>query len=266
MAKRIDELDAKASVATTDVVPCVTGTSPAEKATALQVAKSHDGDFGAQNVVTTGYVGAGSTVADQGSIRLASSSEGIVSVGSFGGSRMTWMRSVGGDLHIGGNHAGGNLVGNVTVWCGATHAIGLFGAIDAGGGERVLSIKNAATAPGSNPTGGGILFADGGAGKWHGSSGTITTFGTADPHCPTCGRDFAVEHQNPGLGEHIALCLPCLVDALKAAGVNTAPFTIKDERGATKADWDANHAAAKVREAEAEAERLSGVEAEVEQK
>jgi hypothetical protein len=269
MAKRIDELDAKASVATTDVVPCVTGTSPAEKATALQVAKSHDGDFGAQNVVTTGSLLAGATPrATVGTIRLPSG-------GTVYGRRQDNVIDI---AIIGLNTSNQLLVGDgdqteniYRTYSGHYFRVGTNDSMAVfstgpqigmnppsaahGSGSGVLGVSNATTVPSTNPTGGGILYAEGGAGKWRGSSGTITTFGTADPHCPTCGRDFAVEHQNPGLGEHIALCLPCLVDALKAAGVNTAPFTIKDERGATKADWDANHAAARVREAEAEAAR-----------
>jgi hypothetical protein len=116
---------------------------------------------------------------------------------------------------------------------------------DFGGGTGVVGIDNASVVPTTNPTGGGILYADAGAGKWRGSGGTVTTFGPADPHCPKCGRDFALEHQNETLGEHLALCLPCLVDALKAAGINTSDFTIHDKRGTTKAQWDANHARAR---------------------
>lgn len=48
-----------------------------------------------------------------------------------------------------------------------------------GGGAKVISIQNATTAPTSNPTGGGILYAEGGALKWRGSSGSVTTIGPA---------------------------------------------------------------------------------------
>jgi hypothetical protein len=48
-----------------------------------------------------------------------------------------------------------------------------------GGGSGVLGITNATTVPTSNPTGGGILYAEGGALKWRGSSGTITTIAVA---------------------------------------------------------------------------------------
>ncbi len=48
-----------------------------------------------------------------------------------------------------------------------------------GGGVGVVAVGNATTAPASNPTGGGVLFAEGGALKWRGSSGTVTTIAPA---------------------------------------------------------------------------------------
>jgi hypothetical protein len=58
---------------------------------------------------------------------------------------------------------------NLILWAGA----GL------GGGALVMSIANCTTAPTTNPTGGGILYAQGGALKWRGSSGTVTTIAAA---------------------------------------------------------------------------------------
>ncbi len=48
-----------------------------------------------------------------------------------------------------------------------------------GGGSRVIGIANAATLPSTNPTGGGILYAEAGALKWRGSAGTVTTIAAA---------------------------------------------------------------------------------------
>lgn len=94
--------------------------------------------------------------------------------------------------------------------------IDLFGGgVDNGGGSGVIRIGNAITVPTTNPAGGGLMYADAGAGKWRGSSGTITTFGPAEPHCPTCGRDFIVEWQNPAYG-HLAVCMWCLTEGLPA--------------------------------------------------
>lgn len=51
--------------------------------------------------------------------------------------------------------------------------------LDLGSGVGVIGIKNATTNPSTNPTGGGILYADSGALKWRGSSGTVTTIAAA---------------------------------------------------------------------------------------
>lgn len=48
-----------------------------------------------------------------------------------------------------------------------------------GGGLGVVGINNAATVPSTNPSGGGILYAEGGALKWRGSGGLITTISGA---------------------------------------------------------------------------------------
>lgn len=48
-----------------------------------------------------------------------------------------------------------------------------------GGGAGVFFIANAVTVPTSNPTAGGILFVQGGALKYRGSSGTVTTIAPA---------------------------------------------------------------------------------------
>jgi len=48
-----------------------------------------------------------------------------------------------------------------------------------GGGTGVFFIQNAGANPGSNPSGGGVLYADAGALKYRGSSGTVTTIANA---------------------------------------------------------------------------------------
>jgi hypothetical protein len=48
-----------------------------------------------------------------------------------------------------------------------------------GGGGGVVGIANAGTVPASNPTGGGVLYVEGGALKYRGSSGTVTTIANA---------------------------------------------------------------------------------------
>ena len=48
-----------------------------------------------------------------------------------------------------------------------------------GGGDGVIGIRNAATVPSSNPSNGGVLYAEAGALKWRGSAGTVTTIAAA---------------------------------------------------------------------------------------
>lgn len=48
-----------------------------------------------------------------------------------------------------------------------------------GTGKGVVFIANATTVPTTNPTGGGILYVEGGALKFRGPSGTITTIAPA---------------------------------------------------------------------------------------
>ena len=57
--------------------------------------------------------------------------------------------------------------------------IGLNGYDQYGGGAGVVYISNATTAPTTNPSGGGILFVSGGALKYRGSNGSVTTLASA---------------------------------------------------------------------------------------
>ena len=50
---------------------------------------------------------------------------------------------------------------------------------DHGGGVGSIGLGNAATVPSTNPTDGGVLYAEGGALKWRGSSGTVTVIAPA---------------------------------------------------------------------------------------
>ena len=61
----------------------------------------------------------------------------------------------------------------------ANGSLTLGGTPSYGGGTLVMSINNRTAAPTSNPTGGGILYAEAGALKWRGSSGTVTTIAVA---------------------------------------------------------------------------------------
>ena len=54
-----------------------------------------------------------------------------------------------------------------------------LGTSSVGGGTKVLALGNVGTAPTGNPTSGGVLYVEGGALKYRGSSGTITTIANA---------------------------------------------------------------------------------------
>jgi hypothetical protein len=68
----------------------------------------------------------------------------------------------------------------ITFTAGAGKQITFGGAALTGlNGDRVLGLPNSPTVPTTNPAGGGILYAEGGALKWRGSSGTVTTIAAA---------------------------------------------------------------------------------------
>lgn len=109
------------------------------------------------------------------------------------------------------------------MWLTTTGILQLGMSDTTGGVAKSFMIGNVASAPASNPVGGGILYAEAGAGKWRGSSGTVTTFGTAEPHCPECGADFMTEHENPKYG-YLAVCLKCLADE-----IGDRPFILREK-------------------------------------
>ena len=129
---------------------------------------------------------------------------------------------------------------------GSTTGIAFFTTTGSyGGGRHVAFFANANTNPSTNPTGGFILYGDAGAAKIRGSGGTVTTAGPAEPHCTKCGRDYAFEARNDDAGEHLAICWPCLLDALEASGISTGAAFIRDLQ--PKKKREANLAAAQKR-------------------
>jgi hypothetical protein len=73
------------------------------------------------------------------------------------------------------------VVGGQQILLGASGGlqIGRTGSTDFGGGAGVIGIDNADTVPTTNPTAGGILYCEGGALKYRGSSGTVTSVAPA---------------------------------------------------------------------------------------
>ena len=97
-------------------------------------------------------------------------------------------------------------------WEATNNNLGLGTTSEFAGGAGIFAIANADTVPNTDPTGGGVMYVEGGAAKWRSPSGTITTFGPADPHCPVCGKDYMLEFQNDN--DYFAMCLPCLAAEL----------------------------------------------------
>lgn len=85
-----------------------------------------------------------------------------------------------------------------------------FAAGSFGAGRNVVFVPNAAVNPSTNPTAGGILYSNAGAGTWRGSGGTVTAFGPAGPHCGRCGYDFwSVACRNDLWNAYLYLCGMC---------------------------------------------------------
>jgi len=64
--------------------------------------------------------------------------------------------------------------GRASLRVGSNVAIGSAAADSFGGGAGVTFLANAVTPPSTNPAAGGVLYVEGGALKWRGSSGTVT--------------------------------------------------------------------------------------------
>jgi hypothetical protein len=121
--------------------------------------------------------------------------------------------------------------GSVNSWLASTGTgnVAIGGAVPASwqSMQQGLFIGDRNAAPTGNPAAGGFLYSESGAGKWRGSSGTTTTFGPAEPHCPRCGRDCALEWQNDAQGWKRSVCVHCLGVALQAAGIPLNDFAIE---------------------------------------
>jgi len=138
-----------------------------------------------------------------------------------------------GDLILaGGDSNGGSattrVAGNVQIITGTSNAAANDGNISLitnasnyQSMSRGIFVADSSAVPTGNPSSGGFLYSESGALKWRGSSGTVTTMGTAHPHCPTCGRDSAVEWKNEDEKWELALCMWCITDALGNIGIIT---------------------------------------------
>lgn len=122
-------------------------------------------------VVVTGAAGVGDKIA------LFSDQYGI---GVQGGRLVTYVgpgAALAVRRHSGGGAGASSGTDGVTLFENGTVGVGT--GTQFGGGTRVVGIQNATVVPNSNPSGGGVLFAQNGALKWRGSSGTVTTIAPA---------------------------------------------------------------------------------------
>ncbi len=130
----------------------------------------------------------------------------------------------GGSVNINGgdNNAGSGDGGQIllTAGTGINGSTGDRGSVVITGSH--IEVINSTAIPSGTPSGSGYMYSQAGAGKWKGSSGTVTTFGPAEPHCPSCGRDFGHEWENTRTKELLRICMPCMLDKLDAAGVDTS--------------------------------------------
>ena len=78
-----------------------------------------------------------------------------------------------------GDYVWTNIAGTVRERFNSNGTVGFGGASFGGGTGACIFIANATANPSTNPTGGGILYADAGALKWRGSGGTVTTIAAA---------------------------------------------------------------------------------------
>lgn len=77
------------------------------------------------------------------------------------------------------NNTVGGAAGTDLVALTADGNLGIGTISSFGTGSIVVGLANASPVPSTNPVGGGVLYADAGALKWRGSSGTVTTIAVA---------------------------------------------------------------------------------------
>ncbi len=125
-------------------------------------------------MVATAHVPSGALEIGQGD----NATVGLAMTAVSGGQQMILLKDSGGNARFEVN-ASGNAIFRANCFFTTTVMIGSASTQLAGGGAGTVGIANVGTVPNSNPTGGGVLYAEAGALKWRGSSGTITTVAAA---------------------------------------------------------------------------------------
>jgi hypothetical protein len=191
------------------------------------------------NIAAGGFLSFDTTPAGIGTIRFPGGAQNAVRRRNNGNSAnisvLAWDTSD--NMFVGDTAAGGQVVLDVATGKEFNFRVNGSNVFDIKDASKTidchsnsLKIDNIASVP-SAPGSGGYLYAEGGAGKWVSSSGTRTTFGFADPHCPRCGADFAHEWESPKYGK-LSYCSPCLIDALARAGVSPDEYIIERKAAA----------------------------------
>lgn len=191
-------------------------------------------NFGAQNISTTGSASLGSA---------ATPSTGVINLGGggnvlqaawndgsgAGGNRDLIRTDPGGNgVQFGTTAYPGALYGSILTLYADSGAVFLYaagaermrlesdgvsllgGAGDYAGASKILFLANCVSTPSGTPSGGVDLYAESGAFKAKGTSGTVTTIAAAEPHCPRCGTDVGVRHTyNDLFGEELLECRSC---------------------------------------------------------
>jgi hypothetical protein len=135
-------------------------------------------------VKATGRCGIGTALATApaGQLEIAATDDttpGIVTRGRTAGTnQQEWRRPSDGAVRTRVSNAAQLITLEVAFLAGPAVQIGST-STQVGGGSGVLGIANAVTVPTTNPTGGGVLYAEAGALKWRGSSGTVTVLAPA---------------------------------------------------------------------------------------
>lgn len=127
-------------------------------------------------------IGTGLGSAPAGQLEVAAADDttpGIVTRGRTSGTnQQEWRRPSDGAVRTRVSNSAQFITQEVAFLAGPAVQIGST-STQVGGGSGVVGIANAGTVPTTNPTGGGVLYAEGGALKWRGSSGTITVLAPA---------------------------------------------------------------------------------------
>lgn len=127
-------------------------------------------------------IGTGLGSAPAGQLEVSATDDttpGIVTRGRTSGTnQQEWRRPSDGAVRTRISSSAQLVTQEVAFFAGAAVQIGAT-STQVGGGSGVLGITNAGTAPTTNPSGGGVLYAEGGSLKWRGSSGTVTTIASA---------------------------------------------------------------------------------------